>query len=85
MGQNIYMTQLIEAVNNIAGVLNVTDIKIFNKVGDGQYSLNETSQAYADEFTKEIDLGDDFAVFGEYDTMFEIKFPNSDIRVRTKA
>ena len=84
MGQNIYMAQLIEQINNVSGVLNVIDIKAYNEV-DGKYSLNTTNQPYLNGGTKEIDLTDDFALFGEYDTMFEIKFPQSDIRVRVKS
>lgn len=84
MGQNIYISQLVEALNNVAGVLNVVDIKIFNRVG-GNYSLNATSQAYIDDTTREINLTDDYVLFAEYDTMFEIKFPNTDIKVRTKS
>jgi len=84
MGQNIYLAQLVEAINNVAGVLNVVDIKVYNNV-NGNYSLNSTSQPYLDNITGQINLTDDFALFGEYDTMFEIKFPNTDIRVRTKS
>lgn len=84
MGQNIFMAQLIEAINNVTGVLNVVDIKIYNKVG-GTYSLNTTSQSYTDQVTREIDLTDDFTLFADYDSMFEIKFPNNDINVRTKS
>ena len=83
MGQNIYISQLVEAINNVAGVHNVVDIKIFNKVG-GNYSLNATSQSYIDVITREINLTNDYVLFAEYDTMFEIKFPNADIKVRTK-
>jgi hypothetical protein len=84
MGQNIYLAQLIEAINNVSGVLNVVDIKVYNKVG-GNYSNNATSQAYLNNETREIDLTSDYALFGEYDTMFEIKQPQSDIRIRTKS
>jgi len=84
MGQNIFMAQLIEAINNVTGVLNVVDIKIYNKVG-GTYSLNTTSQSYIDQVTRQIDLTDDFTLFADYDSMFEIKFPNNDINVRTKS
>ena len=83
MGQNVYLAQLIENINNVGGVLNVTDIKIFNKVG-GEYSLNEISQPYSDDATKQIDISDDYTLFGEPDAMFEIKFPNRDIKVRFK-
>ncbi len=83
MGENVYLAQLIENINNVGGVLNVTDIKIFNKVGD-KYSLNEISQPYSDDATKQIDISDDYTLFGEPDAMFEVKFPNKDIKVRFK-
>jgi len=83
MGQNIYLTQLIEAINNVAGVLNVIDIKIYNEVG-GDYSNNQTNQSLNNE-NNEIDLTVDYALFAEYDSMFEIKFPQKDIRVRVKS
>ena len=83
MGQNIYLTQLVEAINNVGGVLNVTDIKVYNKVG-GNYSNNMTNQAYLDISTKQINLTTDYALFSEYDTMFEIKFPETDIKIRVK-
>jgi len=84
MGDNIYMANLIENINNVAGVLNVMDIKVYNKVS-GNYSSNVTSQAYLDDVTRQINLTADNVLFGEYDTMFEIKFPETDIRVRTKS
>ena len=83
MGQNVYLAQLIENINNVGGVLNVTDLKIFNKVG-GKYSLNSISQPYSDEASKQIDISDDYTLFGEPDAMFEVKYPNKDILVRFK-
>jgi len=82
MGQNLYLGELIEKVNNIPGVTNVLETKVFNKVGDG-YSLNEISQAFINDTTREIEQID-FTVFGEPNTMFEIKFPEKDIRVFLK-
>jgi len=84
MGDNIYLATLIEEINNVTGVLNVTDIKVYNKVG-GTYSANAISQAYVDDTTRQINLTADYALFGEFDTMFEVKFPDTDIRVRTKS
>ena len=83
MGDNIYLSQLIENVNNVGGVLNVIDFKVFNKNG-GQYSLNVTSQDIVDFSTFQINLTEDFALFAEYDSMFQIRFPNKDIKVRIK-
>lgn len=82
MGENIYVSPLIETINNIGGVLNIIDIRFYNKVG-GLYSLNETSQPYVDTQTRQIDMGE-MTLFGEPTSMFEIKFPTKDILVRAK-
>ena len=84
MAQNIYVAQLIEQINNVAGVLNVVDIKIYNKVGGGLYSLNEVSQPYLDPTTKQIDLMGLYTLFADEDSMFEIKYPEKDIRVSVR-
>jgi len=83
MSENIYISPLIESINNIGGVLNLIDIRIYNKVGGGKYSLNEISQPYIDTATREIDITD-MTLFGEPTTMFEIKYPAKDILVRAK-
>ena len=84
MGDNIYLAQLIENINNVGGVLNVTDLIVFNKVGNNKYSLNTIAQPYIDEATREIDLLGEYTLYGEPNAMFEIKYPNNDIKVRTK-
>ena len=84
MGESIYLGQLTESVNNVGGVINITDIRVFNEVGN-TYSLNEISQAYLDQSTRQIDLTEDYALFGENKTMFEIKDPTKDIRIRVKS
>ena len=92
MGESIYLGQLTESVNNVGGVINVTDIRVYNEVG-GNYSLNEIGQRYistpvttTDNVSRRrIDLTDDYALFGEYKSMFEIKYPNKDIRIRIKS
>jgi len=84
MGDNVYLAQLVEQVNNVGGVLNVTDIRVFNLTG-GEYSLNVTSQEFLDEVEKQINLTEDFALFAEYDSMFQVRFPEVDIKVRVKT
>jgi hypothetical protein len=82
MGDNIYISQLVENINNVGGVLNVTDLRVFNKVNEnGKYSLNEVAQPYIDEETRQIDLLGRYTLFGEPNGMFEIKYPNRDIKV----
>jgi hypothetical protein len=84
MGDNIYMSSLVETINNVAGVLNVIDLRVYNKVGGGKYSVNEISQPYIDNATRQIDISADYTLFGEPTSMFEIKYPTSDIQVRFK-
>lgn len=84
MGDNIYISPLLETINNVGGVLNVLDIRVFNKVGGGIYSLNEISQPYIDTITRQVDLTDDYTIFGEPTSMFEIKKPTKDIVCRVK-
>jgi hypothetical protein len=84
MGDNIYMAQLIEEINNVAGVLNVIDLRAYNNVGGGKYSANEISQPYISDETRQIDLLGEYTLFGDPTGMFEIKFPTSDIKVRVK-
>ena len=82
MGDNVYLSQLVENVNNVAGVLNVTDLRVFNKVNEnGKYSLNEIAQPYIDDTTRQIDLLGRYTLFGAPNAMFEIKYPNKDIKI----
>ena len=84
MGDNIYIAQLIEEINNVPGVLNIVDLRIYNAVGKGKYSSNEVSQPYIDDATRQIDLLGEYTLFGDPTGMFEVKFPTSDIKVRVK-
>jgi hypothetical protein len=84
MGDNVYLSPLIETINNVGGVLNVIDVRVYNKVGEGKYSLNEISQPYLDANTRQIDISGDATLFGEPVAMFEIKYPTQDIMVRVK-
>lgn len=82
LGQNAYTSDLIRDIQNQNGVVSVPSIKVFNKVG-GQYSSSQTSQRYADNVTKEIDLIDG-TIFAEPTHIFQIRFPNKDINVNVK-
>lgn len=84
MGDNIYLSPLIEVINNVGGVLNVIDLRVYNKVGGNQYSVNEISQPYTDLSTRQIDISQEYTLFGDPVSMFEIKYPNLDIKVRVK-
>jgi hypothetical protein len=82
LGQNVYVSEMKQRVQNENGVITVSDIRVFNKVG-GQYSSSETSQGYSDDTTKQIGLLDD-TIFAQPNQIYQIRFPEIDIRVRTK-
>ena len=82
LGQNAYLSELKKEIQNQNGVITVSDIKVFNKVG-GQYSSSQTSMAYADNEIKEIKLVDD-TLFSEPNQIYQVRFPNKDINVRVK-
>jgi hypothetical protein len=84
MGEDIYLAKLVETINNISGVLNVVEIRAYNKVGGAYYSSNQISQAYIDDETRQIDLLGENKIYGEPNGMFEIKRPDVDIKVRVK-
>ena len=84
MGDNIYLSPLIEAINNVGGVLNVIDLRVYNKIGEGKYSVNEIAQPYIDPSTRQIDISSDYTLFGDPISMFEVKYPTLDIRIRVK-
>lgn len=83
MGENVYLSNLIEIINNVNGVLNVVDLKLYNKTGVG-YSNNEISQPFVNDETKEIDLLGEYTLFADGNSMFEIKNNVKDVRCRVK-
>jgi hypothetical protein len=89
MGQDIYLSDLIETLNNVGGVLNVINISIDNLVG-GVYSVNEATQSIVSINNQTIPIvrtlnTSDFTLFGEANSMYEIKYPEKDIKVRIKT
>jgi hypothetical protein len=82
MGQNVYVSDLRQIIQNQNGVISVTDLQFFNQVG-GQYSSSQTSQRYSDSTTRQIELVDD-TIFAEPSQTYQIRYPNKDINVRVK-
>ncbi len=82
LGQNVYLSELRSIVQNTNGVLTVASINVFNEVG-GQYSSAETSMEYSNAETKEIGSVDD-TIFAQPNQIYQIRFPNKDIRVSVK-
>ena len=52
MGDNIYLSQLVENINNVAGVLNVTDLRVYNKVNENGIILYAGINEYDIEIFK---------------------------------
>ena len=79
MNEDVFLTPLIEAINNVTNVVNVLNIKAFNKI-DGEYSVNPIEQTIIDPTTGEIEIVNQ-TIYSAEDSMFEIKFPERDIKV----
>jgi hypothetical protein len=82
LGQNVIVSEIRRIVQELRGVVSVSDIKIFNMVG-GRYSSSQTAQAYQDIATKEIRLIDD-TIFAQPTEFYQIRYDNTDIGVRVK-
>jgi hypothetical protein len=82
LGQNVNVSDLRKLIQNTAGVVTLTDLKIYNRVG-GLYSSSETSQRFSDKETREIQLIDD-TIFAEPNQIYQIRFDSRDINVRVK-
>jgi hypothetical protein len=83
MGDPLFVGDLIKEIGNVSGVINVVDIRVFGKTG-GNYSSAEVSQTYKNATTKEI-LQSDRTIYMKSNQIYQIRFPNVDIKVRTKT
>ena len=79
MNQDIFLGRLLKEILAANGVINVIGIKVYNKVG-GLYSNNVISQDILDVTTGEINIINN-TIHSIEDSMFEIKFPEKDIKV----
>jgi hypothetical protein len=82
MGDDIFLGNVNKVISNIDGVLNIRDVRYFNKVG-GDYSENEISQPYLNPSTREIDTSDG-VLFADSNEILQLKFPERDIIVNPK-
>lgn len=82
MGQNINISELRKRIQNENGIISISSLKVFNKVG-GSYSSSQTSQRYANPQVREIELIDD-TIFAEPTQIYQIRFPGKDINVSVK-
>jgi hypothetical protein len=82
MGENVFVSELRRLIQSENGVIALSDMLFFNKVG-GQYSSSQTSQRYVDNETKQIELIDD-TLFAQPNQTYQVRYPNKDINVRVK-
>ena len=82
MGQDLSLGELRKQIMNEPGVINIVDIRVYNKVGD-PYSQSVSTQPYSNGTTKQIGLIDD-TIFAQPDEILQIRFPERDIAIRTK-
>jgi hypothetical protein len=82
MGDPLFIGDLFKEIGTLSGVVSVTEIKVFGKVG-GEYSTNEVSVGYVDETKKEIRQSD-MTIFMKSNQIPQIRFPNKDIKVSVK-
>ena len=89
LGETIYLSKLSKEITNVDGVLNLMELRVFNKIGNG-YSYDQSvdpidsySEFSSDE-SRLIDIKETgYQLNSDTDAMFEIKYPNIDIKVRT--
>lgn len=88
MNQNIYISQVVDAIRNVPGVINVVEVRFYNMEAGG-YSSTLVSQANGNRsvvpatggYRTQINFIDN-TIFGTPISMFEIKYPDRDIRIR---
>lgn len=82
LGENVYLSEIRRQIQSLNGVITITSLDFFNKIG-GQYSSSQTSQPYIDNETKQIGPIDD-TLFAEPKQIYQIRYPQKDITVRVK-
>lgn len=96
MGEDIFVGDIQKEISKVDGVLNTIDLRVYNEIGSG-YSQTMTTQEIAsvtdgesvenaNSTQKQIDLdASDYVLLSESDCIFEIKYPEKDIRIRVKT
>jgi len=83
MGDPLFVGELTQIINQLNGVVNVVDIRVYNKVGS-PYSSAQVSQPYVDNTTLEIQQQDQI-IYMQSNQIHQCRFPNKDILVRVKT
>jgi hypothetical protein len=93
IGEDIFVGDIQKEVSKVDGVLNLIDLRVYNEYGKNYSSVMTPQQikqfdGYGDkeENRDEIDLSaSDYILITESDSIFELKFPETDIKVRVKT
>ena len=94
LGEDIYISDIEKEILKVDGVLNIIDLKIYNEYG-ANYSSVRCSQEVVNPYEgdsigkesgrDEIALeSTDYTLVSDSDEMFEIKYPDKDIKLRVK-
>ena len=100
MGEDIFVGDMQKEISKIDGVLNLIDTRIYNEYGAQYSNVRTSQEtttmsnrncgenvydASVESNRAEIDLyASDYVLMSESDCIFEIKYPDTDIRVRVK-
>lgn len=82
MGKSLYTGDVMKKITMTTGVLDIASLKIINKVGDS-YSLNSTSQPYADVANRVIDTTDGI-IYAQENQVLQLKYPDKDITIKPR-
>ena len=83
IGDDIMIGKIRGAIQNIPNILNVSNIRVFNKTSD-KYNPNKPLQQIKNNVTGEINIGVDEVLHCEPDSIYEIKYPEVDIKINIK-
>jgi hypothetical protein len=82
MGDPLFVGALNKIIGNVSGVVNLIETRVYSKIG-GEYSAAEPSQPI-DPNDRKITQSDNI-IFMKSNQIFQIRFPNKDIKVRVKT
>jgi len=82
MGDPLFIGALNKIIGSVTGVVNVIETRAYSKIG-GEYSSAEPTQE-TNQTTRLISQSDSM-IFMKSNQIFQIRFPNKDIKVRIKT
>lgn len=93
LGEDIFVGEIEKRINDIDGVLNLIDLKVYNKYHDGNVNTNYSNARIAQDIINTNEAGralvnlesTNYVLNSNIDSMFEILNPDSDISVRMIA